>query len=76
MQIKINELEVRNNNLIKNVSSLKEMTFQIEKSISNKIEFMNSVRANAKSNNFMENDNKYLNIYDKNKHFNIIPNNL
>ena len=64
MQIKINELEVRNNNLIKNVSSLKEMTFQIEKSISNKIEFMNSVRANAKSNNFMENDNKYLNIYD------------
>ena len=63
MQLKISELEARNNNLIRSLSSLKDMTLQIEKNFMNKIDFINSVRISAKNNNSYENeDYKFLKI--------------
>jgi len=63
MQLKISELEARNNNLIRSLSSLKDMTLQIEKNFMNKIDFINSVRMSAKNNNSYENEEyKFLKI--------------
>lgn len=63
MQLKISELEARNNNLIRSLSSLKDMTLQIEKNFMNKIDFINSVRISAKNNSSVENeDYKFLKI--------------
>ncbi len=63
MQLKISELEARNNNLIRSLSSLKDMTLQIERSFLNKIDFINSFRNSARNSSALENeDYKFLKI--------------
>ena len=57
-------MEARNNNLIRSLSTLKDMTLQIEKNFLNKIDFLNTIRSNARNNHSsIENDDpKFMKI--------------
>lgn len=75
MQLKISELEARNNNLIRSLSSLKDMTLQIEKNFLNKIDFLNSIRNEVRNYNSVDNeDYKFLKIRENLKDVNSILN--
>ncbi len=65
MQLKISELEARNNNLVRSLASLKDMTLQIEKNFLNKIDFINSVRSNVRNSNGDTEDLKFMKIREK-----------
>jgi len=68
--LKISELEARNNNLIRSLSSLKDMTLQIEKNFLNKIDFINSIRSNVRNNSMEVDDYKFLKIKENLKDVN------
>ncbi len=72
MQLKISELEARNNNLVRSLASLKDMTLQIEKNFLNKIDFINSVRSNVRNSNGDNEDLKFMKIRENLKDVNII----
>jgi len=70
--LKISELEARNNNLVRSLASLKDMTLQIEKNFLNKIDFINSVRSNVRNSNGDNEDLKFMKIRENLKDVNII----